>query len=306
MTTFTPTMIEKIAVSLIQLRTASGLLKPKTLHANIDLINQSLTGPKKPFLMSYNKNLPLFAEQYSKSIKQRPANKIKKFFDVLKNPRLNEAFIAGLNKSKNITNIKGNKKGVIIAGASGARGAINSILEGQLQTVSALKKAKGFTPKALLALSGGKKKFKEMTKLKKHISNMDAKNKEAFNRIGLLHEGFETDVKNIDWTFGHASPSVLHKEHNIITTLPEELTPAGDAFRMLRNVTGESKQLRKMNKGFEYGKSPRVSRHLIKKMEKENIQKHSLSRRILGMPQESVQKINPNTMFEAVGKEDIF
>ena len=135
---------------------------------------------------------------------------------------------------------------------------------------------------------------------------MDSKNKEAFNRIGLLHEGFETDVKNIDWISGHASPSVLHKEHNIITTLPEEFKPAGDAFRKLRSLTGESKQLQKMNKGFEYGKSPRVSRHLIKRMEKENIQKHSLKRRIFGTKQDSIQKINPNTIFEAIGKEDIF
>ena len=59
---------------------------------------------------------------------------------------------------------------------------------------------------------------------------------------------------------GHVSPDVILKEHNRITTMPEEFSAVRDGFKDLR-LTRESAHLNSVVPGFEYGSSPRLSRH---------------------------------------------
>jgi len=76
--------------------------------------------------------------------------------------------------------------------------------------------------------------------------------------------------------YGHSSPEVLFREHNMITTLPEKTRqPVTDFMKMLRNETGskydrvnsrgeklldESPLLNKIIPEFRYGEGPRLSR----------------------------------------------
>lgn len=108
----------------------------------------------------------------------------------------------------------------------------------------------------------------------------------ALNRIGLMHENFERSailngskfLKGNGY-YTHASPGVLLREHNLLTTLKKDPKGAGavntlvdlrnnfnkytrreieSLERMVRSVTGK-----KMN----YGNSQRLNRHAIRKIE---------------------------------------
>jgi DNA ligase D-like protein (predicted 3'-phosphoesterase) len=96
---------------------------------------------------------------------------------------------------------------------------------------------------------------------------LSGKNKKIINYLGLMHEGFEANVKKPSNFFTHASPEVLLKEHNLITTLPKKYKSAGNYFRGIRSVSGESDIMQNtIQHGFEYGKSSRFSRHAIKRL----------------------------------------
>ena len=98
---------------------------------------------------------------------------------------------------------------------------------------------------------------------------LDPANKQMVESITKGHELDELQVRPAFGVqgFGHRSPDVLLREHNRITTLPEEFRPAGDVYRALRgNMTPEKGALDEFLKdyGFSYGESPRVSRHMRK------------------------------------------
>ena len=78
------------------------------------------------------------------------------------------------------------------------------------------------------------------------------------------HELAETQVapSNSFAGFGHRSPDVILREHNMIQTLPKENEAVGDTFRSIRAL-GEAPAL-KATTGFQYGQGPRVSRHARK------------------------------------------
>jgi len=61
--------------------------------------------------------------------------------------------------------------------------------------------------------------------------------------------------------FGHNSPEVMLREHNMVTTLPAEHAPVKE-FLGLARKSRESKMLAQY--GVEYGESPRLSRHARK------------------------------------------
>lgn len=75
------------------------------------------------------------------------------------------------------------------------------------------------------------------------------------------HELAETQVKpsNSFLAFGHRSPDVILREHNMIQTLPQEHAPVADLMRSMR-APGEAQAL-KTTTGFEFGQGPRISRH---------------------------------------------
>jgi hypothetical protein len=86
----------------------------------------------------------------------------------------------------------------------------------------------------------------------------------ALDAVMKGHELAETQVKpsNSFMGFGHRSPDVILREHNMIQTLPADQKPVGDVLRGMREY-GEGPAL-KMTTGFEYGKGPRISRHARK------------------------------------------
>ena len=97
-------------------------------------------------------------------------------------------------------------------------------------------------------------------------NKLTSKQKETFNRMVIEHEGFESRVKKPIAITSHPSPEVLYREHNIVTTLPKRLKPAGTVMRKARHMTNEDLGLNIMHPNFKYGKSPRLSRHAIKRM----------------------------------------
>jgi hypothetical protein len=65
----------------------------------------------------------------------------------------------------------------------------------------------------------------------------------------------------------HISPEVLMKEHNIVSTLPEEFRRVKTIMRLLRRSRGESKELANaLKNNFVYGKSPML-RDMKKKVD---------------------------------------
>jgi hypothetical protein len=116
----------------------------------------------------------------------------------------------------------------------------------------------------------------------------------VLNRLFLLHEGFEAKaldristqlkkqkaklisshlVARASLIGGHLSPAVILKEHNLIKTLDKEGIPKKEKiiriFKKMRELDTTEKRLQELTGGkFIYGKSPRLSRHAIKKLER--------------------------------------
>lgn len=101
----------------------------------------------------------------------------------------------------------------------------------------------------------------------------------ALNATALGHEADEISSMlrpskdprgfsaNFSYSNSHASPAVLFKEHNIIVSLPPTEEKAKEVMRRLRTLSNQEMRLRHLSGGkFYYGKSPRLSRHAIKRL----------------------------------------
>lgn len=64
---------------------------------------------------------------------------------------------------------------------------------------------------------------------------------------------------------GHMAPSVILKEHNLMRTAPDGVR---NMFSTARNAGLENYQAGQLVPGFDYAKSPRLSRHAIKNIDK--------------------------------------
>jgi hypothetical protein len=74
----------------------------------------------------------------------------------------------------------------------------------------------------------------------------------------------------------HNSPSVMLREHNRVTTLPEEMAPVRDYFKAVRGggvgagpneIANSEQQLLFSPLGLTYGESPRLSRHALRRID---------------------------------------
>jgi len=94
------------------------------------------------------------------------------------------------------------------------------------------------------------------------LRKLPARDREAFNKVLGLHEGFELghSIKKDVPIFNHAHPDVLLRESNIVATMPNTLAKARGALKFLRTATGERESLESLVPGFTYGKT-RLSRH---------------------------------------------
>lgn len=99
------------------------------------------------------------------------------------------------------------------------------------------------------------------------LPEMSGPQKKMMEAVVKGHELAETQVRPgasmLD--FGHASPDVLLREHNMVSTLPTEYGPVRDAMKAMRQHGGwntESDLLQSY--GVRYGESPRLSRHARK------------------------------------------
>jgi hypothetical protein len=86
----------------------------------------------------------------------------------------------------------------------------------------------------------------------------------ALDAVLKGHELAEASVKpsNSFLAFGHRSPDVILREHNMIQTLPKDQAPVGELMRSMR-APGETQALAQTT-GFHFGEGPRISRHARK------------------------------------------
>lgn len=211
--------LEKIALNLEQMRTASGALRNKIVRGTID-ISKTISNPSEPVLALSRKSRGMFT--LMPSLMKSDASK-----------QMN-AYATRIGVKPLIPNVV--KKSTIFMGKGGVTG-----MEGEFKNQG-------------VELS---------------MKHLNPQNREAVNRIGIMHEGAESQVRpSGHQPFGsHASPEVLLKEHNMIQTLPSNLKPAGDVYRNMRGVFQESLALNQMTGGkFNYGESPRLSRHAIRRI----------------------------------------
>lgn len=110
-------------------------------------------------------------------------------------------------------------------------------------------------------------RFKPTIKALKGLKRSDAK---VVDTITRGHELAETSVKKPSLGFkaisAHLSPSVVLKEHNMGVTLPKNQSKALEYFKTMRGDSGEAQLFNTIYKNFNYGDSPRLSRHAIKHM----------------------------------------
>lgn len=90
------------------------------------------------------------------------------------------------------------------------------------------------------------------------------------NAMAVGHEKSERNVvRNGEYNMatsgmGHFSPKVLLREHNMNVTLPAEAGRVGQMYREMRDASGDAGMLSSL--GVNYGVSPRLSRHAIKRL----------------------------------------
>ena len=102
----------------------------------------------------------------------------------------------------------------------------------------------------------------------KSIRGLKPKDRRSFNSVLGGHELAEAKSKggamNFSAMFSHNSPSVLLKEHNMVTTMKNPKVRT--TMKKLRSIQGEGKFISDSFPGYSHGKSPRLSRHAIKRM----------------------------------------
>lgn len=192
----------------------------------------------------------------------------------LKNPAVN-AFMGGM----------GGKKGLRDSLAAARRsGATEEMLEGAMPAIEDQFKALRPGPTTFTPVRGDGINFLKAQGIDEAIEGMGAAgigggaikpeafkqvaqspgNRRALDAVLKGHELAETQVKatNSFMGFGHRSPEVLLREHNMIQTLPKENAPVADLMRSMR-APGETTALAQTT-GFQYGQGPRLSRHARK------------------------------------------
>lgn len=97
------------------------------------------------------------------------------------------------------------------------------------------------------------------------------------NLLTYAHEHAERKVDVLSWDKvpkpfmfeggAHHGVSPMIAEHNIITTLSEKLNPKGKLMRSLADRVDIAK-LEELVHGFQFGRSPRLSRHAIKNLDR--------------------------------------
>lgn len=104
--------------------------------------------------------------------------------------------------------------------------------------------------------------------LPKALSKLKSpKQRKALEGVVKGHELAESQVKPTTsfGQYGHRSPDVILREHNMIQTLPKGMKRAAEPMRKLREAGGEAGALREAT-GFEFGKGQRISRHARKRL----------------------------------------
>ena len=121
-----------------------------------------------------------------------------------------------------------------------------------------------------LGAGEGFKAFRQIEGMKKLKKKPEAQR--AFNYVAGMHEQAERAAvikKDINPFFNHYSPSVILKEHNILRGLKTKNTQSAklvqNAFGKAREM-GEEPVLQDFIKGYKHGRSPRLSRHAIKRV----------------------------------------
>jgi hypothetical protein len=104
----------------------------------------------------------------------------------------------------------------------------------------------------------------EMPEIGSHSSARQvAQNPGQRKMLDAIIKGHEVDEQGAKRglgmnAFGHANLDVILREHNRVTTLPQEHAPVGEVMKRMR--TGNESEVLKPY-GIDYGKSPRLSRH---------------------------------------------
>lgn len=88
----------------------------------------------------------------------------------------------------------------------------------------------------------------------------------------------------------HRNMDVIMKEHNRLVTLPKGFDPVRVGFRNLRDVGREGVDIKKVFPNFQYGQSPRLSRHAQRRMSE------VLNRRNLEGLQQTFQPAPPGSV----------
>ena len=101
---------------------------------------------------------------------------------------------------------------------------------------------------------------------------ISGKSKELLNKVVLNHEANEIRSKAMSDSYlnrwGHVSPKVILREHNIVSQLSGEGSkPVRDIMHTLRKGK-EGAEIHKAipNLGYQHGKSERLSRHAIRRI----------------------------------------
>jgi hypothetical protein len=98
--------------------------------------------------------------------------------------------------------------------------------------------------------------------------DLDARNRSALQNLVTMHEMEEGHTSQklptrVAGFNGHRGPEVLLREHNMLTTMPEELAPARNALRDVRAL-GESADFSDF--GLQLGHGQRLSRHAVRRI----------------------------------------
>lgn len=141
---------------------------------------------------------------------------------------------------------------------------------------------KGSTPKKLFAYIGRQndKFLFGDSRLSPSVATIKGRDNKTLGSVVKLHEGFEAELmkpKNkklrslpFQMATGHIGLPVILKEHNLLTTLTGDASAAKvrNLFHFARKPGGMEEDLvRKIiGKGYKHGKSPRLSRHAIKRI----------------------------------------
>jgi uncharacterized membrane protein (UPF0127 family) len=129
----------------------------------------------------------------------------------------------------------------------------------------------------------------EMRQMVPAITQLDGQTARAVDVVGVHHELAEATTNRLLQKFriahpdrmgfagaGHFAPSVLLREHNILRTLtglkPTQKKTVIDLYRQVRAPMDEMAYFRQHIPGYVHGESPRLSRHALKRIDRNWLQ----------------------------------